>query len=256
MKTWIAFISRQHAFLYVLNASKPGNNKERLIINIKSLKLEIITFLLIFTFQITCILSACVRRSNFDSLMLHEVCILHCQHASWGYLSVASVLPWDNLPLLLTACSVLWADQLQSLVEQSFQVFSSCILLPLFCFSLFSSQACICQCQSILHRTADHTWMSIYSLLVQFWQNILDTLDYTVHGAADLNRTQMSHVDCNDAESCLGYGHQLRDDDAQKCLECSKDGCAGILAGGADDDPWLTSCVVMWGYTGEGGDRI
>ena len=65
----------------------------------------------------------------------------------------------------------------------------------------------------------------------------LDTLDCTVHGAADLNRNQMSHVDCNDAESCLGYGHQLRDDDAQKCLECSKDGCAGILAGGADDDP-------------------
>ena len=46
----------------------------------------------------------------------------------------------------------------------------------------------------------------------------------------------MFPVDCNDAGSCPGYGHQLCDDGVQG-LGCSKDGCAGILAVGAGDDP-------------------
>ena len=41
----------------------------------------------------------------------------------------------------------------------------------------------------------------------------------------------MFPVDCNDAGSHPGYGHQLSDDGVQSCLEeGSKDGCAGILA--------------------------
>ena len=68
----------------------------------------------------------------------------------------------------------------------------------------------------------------------------LDTLGWTGSGAADLNRCQMFPVDCNDAGSRPGYGHQLSDECVQSCLEeGSKDGCAGILAVEAGAGPWL-----------------
>ena len=47
----------------------------------------------------------------------------------------------------------------------------------------------------------------------------------------------MFPADCNDAGSCPGYGHQLCDEGDQGCPGCSRDGCAGILAGGPGDGP-------------------
>ena len=74
--------------------------------------------------------------------------------------------------------------------------------------------------------------------IILYWKRThLDTLGCTDSDAADLNRSRMVPADCNDAGSCRGYGHQLCDEDDQRCPGCSKDGCAGILAAGAGDGP-------------------